>query len=378
MTHRRFEPLAVTLFLSSIIAVVQAPTRAISQQPALEKVTTPPALKPLPMATFGRVQPVPGSANLQSQWPGTYFRTAFRGRELFFRVGPNHEILHIVIDAKAPLILKAPEPGSYRIAHLRNRIHTAAVFVATESQSAPNNFGGFAITAEEQSKAPPTNKRQIEFIGDSHTVGYGNTSTTGTCTNEEVWATTDDTQAFGALTAAHYNADYQVNAISGRGVVRNYNGGLSDTLPAAYPYVLFDRRQLSDDPAWHPQVLVIALGTNDFSTPLNPGEKWKSREALHADYEAAYVRFIASLRERNPNAWIILWTTGTENGEIENEAAKVAAQAKSQGEIRLAYLPINNLAFSGCHNHPSVADDKIISSKLEQLIDSTPTIWAGK
>jgi hypothetical protein len=37
-------------------------------------------------------------------------------------------------------------------------------------------------------------------------------------------ATTDNSQAFGPKVAKHYAADYQVNAISGRGIVRNFNG----------------------------------------------------------------------------------------------------------------------------------------------------------
>ena len=36
-------------------------------------------------------------------------------------------------------------------------------------------------------------------------------------------------------------------------------------------------------------------GTNDFSTPLNPGERWKTREALHPDCETTCVRFLHAL-----------------------------------------------------------------------------------
>src|SRR6185312_14756892 len=108
---------------------------------------------------------------------------------------------------------------------------------------------------------------QIEFIGDSHTVGYGNTSRTRECTQDDVWKTTDNSQSFGPLIAGHYAADYQINAISGRGIVRNYNGTPGDTLPVAYPYVLFDKKEEYSDPHWKPQIIVISLGTNDFSTP---------------------------------------------------------------------------------------------------------------
>ena len=152
-----------------------------------------------------------------------------------------------------------------------------------------------------------------------------------------MWATTDNTQAFGPLTANHYQADYRVNAISGRGVVRNYNGSAGDTLPVAYPYLLFDKKQQDTESNWKPQVIVIALGTNDFSTPLNPGEKWKTKDELHADYEATYLRFLKDLRAKNPDAYIILWATEMANGEIESEVKKVADQAKAQGETKLTF-----------------------------------------
>ena len=122
------------------------------------------------------------------------------------------------------------------------------------------------------------------------------------------------TKVFGAVTANHYGADYQINAISGRGVVRNYNGSKHDTLPEAYPYVLLDKEQKYEDAAWKPQVVVIALGTNDFSTALNAGERWKTRDELHADYERTYVEFLQGLRARDRKALIIVWATDAERG----------------------------------------------------------------
>jgi len=356
-------------------------TSVIGQTPLLQKVPAPPTLLPLPTYVGGRVLNISSSSTAASdaneyryQWPGTYFETAFTGRELFFRVGSNHEILHVVVDGGPPLIVAKPDSGVYRLSGLSNEPHSLRVLVATESQDAPGTFGGFAITTTEQPLAAKSRSRQIEFIGDSYTVGYGNTSPKQECTTDEVWTTTDDTQAFGPLTANHYHADYQVNAISGRGIVRNYNGTAGDTLPVAYPYVLFDKKQKYTDPNWKPQIIVIGLGTNDFSTPLNPGEKWKTKNELQADYEATYVRFIQSLRARNHDAYFILWATELTDDEVK----KVSEQAKAQGETKLSFLPIDHLTFTGCHSHPSLADDKTISDKLVQLIDSNPAIWQGK
>ena len=355
------------------------------QTPSLERVAKPPSLSPLSMSIGGRTLMSASSSNngfgakeYLSQWPGAYFETAFEGSELYFRVGTAHEILHVVLDARPPIILVDPAPGVYRLSGMAKSPHAVTVFVVTESQPAPNSFGGFAIPPGEKALQPATRSRQIEFIGDSHTVGYGNTSKKTTCTQDEVWATTDDSQAFGALTANYYHADYQVNAISGHGVVRNYNGSPGDPVPAAYPYTLLDKKQLYSDPAWRPQVIVIALGTNDFSTPLHPGEKWKTRDDLHADYEATYVRFIQQLRARNRDAYVILWATNLADGEIESEVKKVIAQVKAKGESRIDFIPFDHLAFTGCHFHPSLTDDKTISEGLAHVIDSHPNIWQGK
>ena len=90
---------------------------------------------------------------------------------------------------------------------------------------------------------------------------------------------------------------------------------------------------------------------------------------MHADYEATYVRFVENLRARNPHAFIILWATDMAEHEIEQEAAKVAARLQSQGDHRVAFMPIDGLAMTGCHWHPSVADHDVIADKLIQFID---------
>jgi lysophospholipase L1-like esterase len=368
-----FFELACALFLG---ASLHAATLAV------HKVATFPTLSPLAMSTGGRMLTTPsviansfGAKDYTSQWPGSYFGAAFSGTSVFFRVVRGDEILHVVVDGQPDVSLVKPEAGVYEVEGLDNGEHRINVFVATESQAASDTFGGFAIPSGDKAIRPPQRHRQIEFIGDSHTVGYGDISTKRACTKDEVWADTDDTKAFGPITANHYDADYQINAISGRGVVRNYNGFKGDTLPQAYPYVLLDRNQNYEDAAWKPQVFVIALGTNDFSTPLNPWEPWKTRDELHADYEATYRQFLEKLRANNPTAYFIVWATDVANGEVETEGQKVVQQLKEQGDRHITFLPINGLSFSACNSHPSLADEKIISDKLVHLIDADQQVW---
>lgn len=340
------------------------------------RVAEPSTLKVLPAHHAGRSQLSSGGETYQ--WPGLYFEARFEGPGVSFKVGPGDVILRVIVDGVPEAVLQKPAPGVYPVEGLANAKHTIRIEALTESQAGPNVFGGFLYPATTQALPVTARSRQIEFIGDSHTVGYGNTSSTRDCSDDDVWRTTDSTRAFGPNMARHYGADYQVNAISGRGIVRNYAGGPGDPLPVAYPYALLDHSARYEDPAWRPQVIVIALGTNDFSTALKPGEKWQSRDELHADYQATYLRFLEGLRARNPAAYFVVWATDMADGEIEAEAGKVVAQRQSAGDRRITFVPIHGLEMTGCHWHPSVADDDAIATTLMRVIDAEPTAWSAK
>ncbi len=362
----------MTALLGALIA-----STAIAEETHIAAIeATPAKLTTLPASIGGRVLK-DAAQGYQYQWPGVYFEAAFEGRQVYFNVGPGDVILRVLVDSVEKTRLIKPKPGWFLVGGLNNGAHTIRVEVISESQAGPNIFGGFALDNEAKVLLLSRRPRQMEFIGDSHTVSYGNISPSRDCTEQQVWATTDTSQGFGALTARHYGADYRIQAISGRGVVRNFNGLAADTLPAAYPYILFNKVQRDSSPDWRPQLIVIALGTNDFSTPLNPGEKWKTREALQADYVASYIDFVRALRANNPDAYFILWATDGANGEIQAQVGKVVAQLKAAGEGRLHFMPVNGLTFGGCHWHPSAADDRTIADRLSAFIDAHPQLWAA-
>lgn len=152
------------------------------------------------------------------QWPGTYFSARFRGRGVYFKTGAGRQDLRVAVDGQQSLPLVTAAAGVYRVAGLKAGDHMIRLEVISENQAGPDGFLGFFVRRGMQTEAPTKQARQMEFIGDSYTVGYGNTSEQRICKGDEVWSTTDNSLAFGPLTATHYGADYQVNAISGRGV----------------------------------------------------------------------------------------------------------------------------------------------------------------
>lgn len=338
----------------------------------------PAGLAPVAAQVHGRVVPQADGALLR-QWPGTYFETAFQGDAVYFRVGAGDVSLRLSVDGALAIPLVKPAAGLYRLSGLRGGgKHRLRITVASESQAGPTVFGGFLLGAGARPGALPHRSRQVEFIGDSHTVGYGNTSSRQECTQQEVWASTDTSQGVAALVAAHYGADYEAHAISGRGVVRNYDGLAADTLPQTYPFALFDHSRAAEaDAAWQPRVIAISLGTNDFSTALHPGERWATREQLREDYEASFVRFVDELRRRHPGAYVLLWIAAAEGSEVQAEVARVAERLRASGHARIGFVPVTGLAMTGCHHHPSTADDRRVAEALIRHLDAQRDLWGA-
>ncbi|MEO6279358.1 SGNH/GDSL hydrolase family protein [Roseateles sp.] len=335
----------------------------------------PPGLKPLATRVTGRVVAQADGALLR-QWPGTYFETAFQGDEVFFRVGAGDVSLRLSVDGDAAVPLVKPAAGLYRMSKFKRAgEHRLRIAVASESQGGPTVFGGFLIGGGAQPAALPQRSRQIEFIGDSHTVGYGNTSSGRDCTQEQVWATTDTSQGVAALVAAHYDADFEANAISGRGVVRNFDGFAADTLPQAHPFALLGKSGTADNAGWQPRVIAISLGTNDFATALHGGERWATREQLRGDYEATFVRFVGDLQRRHPGAYIVLWIAAGEGSEVQTEVGRVAEQLRRAGHARVGFVPVSDLSLTGCQYHPSAADDRKIADALIRHLDAQKDVW---
>ncbi|WAC47958.1 GDSL-type esterase/lipase family protein [Asticcacaulis sp. SL142] len=333
----------------------------------------------LPHHTGGRIETSAQQAGEAHQWPGIYFETATNGRSVTLKFDDKINIYKLYLNGQLFRVIVRPGRANFRFDHEGNdhgdRYRLEKI---TESQSDTGKFLGFFSNASDDAIPPPARARQIEFIGDSFTVGYGNTSPKRECTTDEVWATTDTSQAFGPLTAKAYNADYQINAFSGRGVVRNYDGIKGDTLPVLHNYTLFDGKTEYKAENWQPQIIVIGLGTNDFSTALKPDEKWKTREDLRTDYRNTYVTFVKTLRAKNPKAQFILMASDQSGGEIRDQVLQVEKTLKSQGETQVDTIIFTGLDYAGCHAHPSVADDVILKGLLTDYIDARPALWQSR
>ena len=330
---------------------------------------------PFPVHVGGRAI-ANSDGSLTFGWPAVYVESRFHGTAVSVSVETKDDRLQLLVDGAEKALLIQPGATSLTIADLPPGDHVVRLEKVTESQSGGSRFIGFYPANGSTPLPPLEHKRQIEFIGDSYTVGYGNTARGTNCTRPEVHDLTDSQQAFGPTLARTVGADYRVNAYSGFGIVRNYGGSSAgQSLPLIYPRLRpDDATHLDADPgAWRPQVIVINLGTNDFSTSVHAGEAWANKDALATDYRTKYVAFAKMLMVRQPQAHLILMGSDLFYDQVQQIAATLNQDARNP----VVTLHFAGLEMSGCDYHPSVKDDRTLAASLQALLDQHPDYWNG-
>jgi hypothetical protein len=341
-------------------------------------------LTKLDVHTVGRVQltPLPntlpaGAQSFTHQWPGVYFEASFRGKEVFLKFDDAANDYRLLIDHRAPITIARPGKVELKVSNLPLGDHLLRLEKVGESSSARGSFQGF-YTSGSRGKPVPRSRPQIEFIGDSAMSGFGNRSETRECSPEQVRLTTDTHSAFPALMAKKHGADYQVNAISGAGVVRNYAGSVPDrTLPRVYPFTFFDRSASYSDPKWSPRIIMIKLEA-DFAAPLKAGERWTSHAELAREFSSKYGRFIAQLHRRHPDAAFILWWFDRDLAHdvsgallVDGMQQKIEASARAAGVQQIHFLPmkLRNLERTACASHYSLRDHKALADYFSEFVN---------
>ncbi|MEO7691595.1 MAG: SGNH/GDSL hydrolase family protein [Sphingomonas sp.] len=330
-----------------------------------------------PVHVGGRVA-VETDGSMRFGWPGVYIEGRFKGTGLSVVLENGQDRLRLLIDGVE--VKRFEEIGAKvdsRIEGLSDGEHRFRLEKLAETQGSSSRLIGFyPINGAQPLPASPGKARQIEFIGDSWTVGYGNTATGRTCTSEEVHNTTDTQQAYGARVARHFDADYRINAFSGFGIARNYGGSSAGlNLPAIYPRLIPSAPTPLESSAgdWHPQIIVINLGTNDFSTPVHAGEAWPDDKALRTAYRTRYIDFARGILANKPGARLILMGSDNFIADVD----QVAAALRETAPGRVSTIHMSGLELTGCDWHPSLKDDQHLADLVQAEIGRihAPAPW---
>lgn len=232
--------------------------------------------------------------SLTFDWSGSHFTFRFDGSACSMRASDtNRNYYNVFVDGK--LYGKATVAGPSAPVPLAEGLapgpHTVTVQKRTEAEQGRTTLYGIAADGD-LLPLPAAPARLIEFIGDSHTCGYG---TEGKSCKEPFTPQTENCDlAWGCITARYFGADYVLLAHSGQGLVRNWGEKREKSDETMCDRILrtFDVDAEARVPwpfrAYKPDIVVIKLGTNDFceGTPTERA------------FNDAFTRVYGCLRER--------------------------------------------------------------------------------
>lgn len=212
-------------------------------------------------------------------WSGFYIQFNFEGTECALKMSDTgHNYYNVFVDDLPAKIIDVKGDTTLVVATgLPGKIHKIQLYKRTEGNQGIGSFKGIEIS--DSGKMLPWNnipERKIEFIGNSITCGYG---TEGKKPDERWKPQTENNYlSYGPIMARAFGADYHITAHSGEGVVRNYGYkekvSPAGTMPRRFNRLFDEKEQpVWDFKTWKPDVVVINLGTNDFSTQPFPDRK---------------------------------------------------------------------------------------------------------
>lgn len=327
-------------------------------------------LTELPLLVTGRAA-AGGKGALLQEWPGFHATARFRGDAVRVRFQDSANRWRITLDGGRLGQIELARPGSQdlEIRGLPPGVHEIRVEKISES-SMPSSFGGiFADAGGEALPAPAPFARLIEFIGDSDTVGFGNSSKIRECSEEEVFAATDTSRSFGPQVAARLGTDYRIIARSGIGLLRNYGGAKPEaTMTSRYAMALPSEPTASRLPQPVADIVVTGLGSNDFGSDLAPEEIWQDQQALSRDFAPRLIGFLRDRVRENPNALQVLLAFG-EYGDPLVDPYRQAEAALRQDGTRVGLVILPKLERNACFWHPSASDHALIADRIIAVIE---------
>ena len=219
-------------------------------------------------------------------------------------------------------------------------------------------------------------KRKIEFIGDSITCGYGNEGKLDV--DEFNTAQENPWLAYASKTARKLNADYNLVSWSGIGIISSYTEGdvPNDELlmPKLYKYTDMDLDKTSDisesnydiwdNSVFIPDLIVINLGTNDFSYTKDINERIEY-------FKNGYFNFLKQVRQSNPSSTIlcILGVMGDDlYPSIEKCVSYFSNEFHDNNIFSMHLTPQDEADGIGTDSHPSIITHDKLSVKLSEKI----------
>jgi lysophospholipase L1-like esterase len=298
--------------------------------------------------------------------PGVSIKAKFKGSQCQILLndevsgGSNHNYLEIIIDDKNLYrirltgiadTIKVPEG-------LAGTEHTIMICKDTESNIGYIDFVGFRC--EQLLPLPSKPKRKIEYFGDSITSGTGMDLSSTPCGSGQWYDQHNAYKSYGALTSRNLNAQWQLTALAGVGLVHSCCN-MNVVMPQIYDKVFLRGDTIEWKFAdYEPDIVTICLGQND-------GPKQDSTL-----FCSTYVNFIRAIRQHYPKADIICLSSpmgdNTLTPVLKRYLTGITSFTNAHGDKNVYRYFFSKQYHNGCGGHPDIDEHKLIADELTAYI----------
>ena len=244
--------------------------------------------------------------------------------------------------------------------------HKLKIYKATEATTGPVFI--HSIAAKNLAAIAQPEKQMIEFIGNSITCGAASDESEVPCGQGFYHDQHNAYKSYGPRVAAMLGVNYILSCVSGIGIYRNWNsdGPVMQDVYEKLSLTETDKRNY-DFNSNIPEIVSIALGTNDFSK----GDGIKARLPFDSmRFTNNYIQFIKLVKSKYPEAKIALLTSPAVGNENAAKHYRYLLHVKTEIDAMYpASFPVSVFAATpiktqGCTGHPGVEDHASIAKAL--------------
>ncbi len=332
---------------------------------ALEKISG----SSLSVCAVGRYLDAPDGTR-SFDWSGTTLMLSFTGKTLSLRCSDTgRDCFNLWLDKERTaypdrVVEFKGDTVIVLFSAKKKGTHTLIFQKRTEGEQGKVTLHSFETDGHFE-KAPQPRPRLIEFIGDSYTCGYG---TEAPNRDEPFKAETENPSlTYADILGRFFDAEAIHISHSGRGVVRNYGGFQSETMPELYKRTFDGTAEPLWEKGYTPDVVVIYLGTNDFSEGIHPALSW---------WCDGYATLLAQVRSNYGEKVPIVCVASPCDERMDDYVEEAVRRSGVENTVYVAIDPLcyNYDSDLGASWHPNYSGQRKVASVIAPYI-ATVTGW---
>ena len=284
--------------------------------------------------------------------------------------------------------------------------HTVQIAKAQEYGFGAIAFGGFNLDAGATMLPPaPLPTRRLQFVGSSTLSGWGadgnDKTTPDQCSDESNFPLTNAEHSIPRYTSDILKADFHNLSRGAAGILVTFAQNVK-LLPQTYNLITDHNSPLPwDHNQWRPDAVIFETGGSDFTdgdtiNPLVPVGQLRGYSSdtattkqtfSTADFQAAFIAFIKTIRANSPGVLVVLVNTKNETGQSKDtffaSLDAIAASFPDGKVVRFDYFqtPIANMPTpyadwygmvnelgAACEDHPAPTGSQYMSARLAAFL----------